>query len=173
MKLRDIRLRTAYDANALPTQKAAARAWLGSLSRDYPIALTLTIKQTFTVVTPVGSHQHRLVRDDCDRIAKRFMQKLNRQAYGKAAERYSKSLRYIFVVEGERSGKHLHLHVAIGNLPAHVKFNQVGNLVSNAIQHVAELDEQYKVELTDSGWMEYISKELGAKDTDNVLWQLA
>jgi hypothetical protein len=47
-------------------------------------------------------------------------------------------------------------------------------LVFNAKQHVAELDEQYKVDLaTNSGWMEYITKEVGRGDSDNVLWQLA
>ncbi len=173
MKLQDIREITAYDPAAAPTQKAAARAWLASLSRSYPLALTLTLKQTVTVSTPVGSHKRRLGRDDCDRIAKRFIQKLNREVFGKAAERYGKQLKYLIVVEGERSEKNLHLHLAIGDLPSHVKFNQVANLVKQAKSHVLEIDEQYKVDITDSGWMEYISKEFGAKDTDNVLWQLA
>ena len=93
--------------------------------------------------------------------------------FGKAAERYGKQLKYLIVVEGERSEKNLHLHLAIGDLPSHVKFNQVANLVKQAKSHVLEIDEQYKVDITDSGWMEYISKEFGAKDTDNVLWQLA
>ena len=38
---------------------------------------------------------------------------------------------------------------------------------------IKELDEQHKVDITDSGWMEYITKELGMNDTDNVLWDLA
>jgi len=38
---------------------------------------------------------------------------------------------------------------------------------------VEELDEQHKVDIVDSGWMEYLTKELGMKDTDNVLWDLA
>ena len=173
MKLQDIRERTCYDANALPTQKAAARAWLTSLSSAYPIALTLTLKQTVAVNTTVGSYKRRLVRDDCDRIAKRFTQKLNREVFGNAADRYGKALKYLIVVEGERSCKNLHLHIAIGALPKHVRFNQIEALVVNAKAHVEEIDEQYKIALTDSGWLEYICKELGAKDTDNVLWALA
>ena len=46
-------------------------------------------------------------------------------------------------------------------------------LVRNAKLKVAELDEQHKVDVVDSGWMEYLTKELGMKDTDNVLWDLA
>ena len=38
---------------------------------------------------------------------------------------------------------------------------------------VENIDEQHKVALADSGWMQYITKECGKHDTDNVLWQLA
>lgn len=173
MKLQDIREKIGYEPSAAQTQKAAARAWLHSLCADYPVALTLTLKQTVDVITPVGSHKRQLARDDCDRIAKRFIQKLNRQAFGHSAERHGKGLKYLVVVEGERSSKNLHLHLAIGALPKHVKFNQIAKLVEQAKANVAEIDEQYKFDITDSGWIEYISKELGAKDTDNVLWHLA
>ena len=173
MNLQDIRNRTCYDPGAAPTQKAATRAWLHSLFADYPVALTLTLKQSFDVVTAIGCHKRQLARDDCDRIAKRFIQKLNRQVFGHSAERHGKELKYLVVVEGDRSSKNLHLHLAIGAIPKHVKFNKIANLVEQAKAQVTEIDEQYKVDITDSGWMEYISKELGAKDTDNVLWQLA
>jgi hypothetical protein len=63
--------------------------------------------------------------------------------------------------------------MAIGGLPAYVKWNEVDTLVCNAKLSIKELDEQYKVDITDSGWMEYITKELGMNDTDNVLWDLA
>ncbi len=173
MNLQDIRKRTAYDPSAQQTQKSAARAWLHSLCSNYPVALTLTLKQTITVNTPVGSYKRQTVREDCDKIAKRFIQKLNREVFGMTAERHGKALKFLVVVEGERSNKNIHLHLAIGALPAHVKFNQVAILVEQAKAKVVEIDEQYKVDITDSGWMEYISKEFGAKDTDNVLWALA
>lgn len=173
MKLQDIREKTGFDQNVCPTLKDAARTWLHSLFKNYPVAVTLTLKQTITVSTSVGSHKRRLARDDCDRIAKRFTQKLNREVFGKAAERYGKQLKYLIVVEKGCSGENLHLHLAIGDLPSHIKFNQVSNLVKLAKSHILEIDEQYKVDITDSGWMEYISKEFSSKDTDNVLWQLA
>ena len=77
------------------------------------------------------------------------------------------------VIEGERTGKNLHLHIAIGNVPDYVKWSDLDKLVRNAKLRVEELDEQHKVDIVDSGWMEYLTKELGMKDTDNVLWDLA
>jgi hypothetical protein len=43
----------------------------------------------------------------------------------------------------------------------------------NAKLRVQELDEQHKVDIVDGGWMEYLTKKLGMKDTDNVLCDLA
>jgi hypothetical protein len=112
-------------------------------------------------------------KDEVRRVAKHFTQKLNQQIFGSSAKRYCKELSYLIVVEGERSHKNLHLHMAIGNLPDYVKWNEIDGYVRNAKLRVEELDEQHKVDIVDSGWMEYLTKELGMKDTDNVLWDLA
>jgi hypothetical protein len=174
MKLQEIRTRTAYNPNSLPTQKAAVRAWLGGMSKDFPLSLTLTLKQTIFETTNKGTYKRALTRADCERIAKRFTQKLNRQVFGKrGAEKFGQSLKYLPVVEGERSNKNLHLHFAIGGLPSHVKFNQFDRLVTQAKVQVECIDTQHEVNIVDSGWIDYITKELGAKDTDNVLWTLA
>jgi hypothetical protein len=93
--------------------------------------------------------------------------------FGKrAAEKHGKTLKYIVVLEGERSKKNLHLHFSIGGLPPTIRFNQFDGLVKEAKSHVEHVDEQHKTDLADSGWMEYICKELGRKDTDNVLWSI-
>ncbi len=174
MKLYEIRQRTAYNPNALPTQKAATRTWLSGMSKDFPLALTLTLKQTIVETTDRGTYKRKLTRIDCERIAKRFTQKLNREVFGKrGADKFGHTLKYLPVVEGERSNKNLHLHFAIGGLPSHVKFNQFDALVSQAKLQVENVEAEYKVSLADSGWIEYIVKEVGAKDTDNVLWTLA
>lgn len=173
MNLQEIRRRTAYDPNAQPTQKAAVRAWLGGMSKEFPLALTLTLKQTITETNNRGTYKRSLTRADCERIARRFTQKLNRQVFGKyAADKCGKSLRYLPVIEGERSHKNLHLHFAIGGLPSHVRFNQFDTLVTNAKLNVEHVDAEHKVDLTDSGWISYITKEVGTKDTDNILWTL-
>jgi hypothetical protein len=173
MKLQEIRTRTAYNPLAVPTQKAATRTWLRGMSKDFPLALTLTLKQTIVETTDRGTYKRKLTRIDCERIAKRFTQKLNREVFGKrGADKFGHSLKYLPVVEGDRSNKNLHLHFAIGGLPSHVKLNQFDSLVLNAKINVENIDIEHKVDIADSGWFEYITKEVGAKDTDNVLWTL-
>lgn len=173
MQLQDIRKRLASDFPQATSQKAAARTWLCSLAADYPLALTLTLKQQITENTPCGQRQHAITRDDAERIARRFTQKLNRAVFGKrAADKHGRSLNYIVVLEGERSKKNLHLHFSIGGLPSTIRFNQFDTLVREAKSLVEHVDEQHKVDLADSGWMEYICKEVGRKDTDNVFWSI-
>lgn len=173
MNLQDIRQRTAYSENQKPTTKAAIQVWLCPQSHAYPIALTLTLKQVISYSTPKGTVRRKISRQDCEQIAERFIQKLNQQVFGHSAKRYGKRLKYFVVVEGERSKKNLHLHMAIGDIPNHVKFNQIDQLVTKAKLLVENIEEQHKVALADSGWMQYITKECGKHDTDNVLWHLA
>lgn len=174
MKIADIRKRTAYNPNLPLTQKAATRNWLCSKAGKYPIALTLTLKQKIVEDTGAGVYMRQLTKNDCEKIARKFKQKLNREVFGKrAADKYGKSLNYIAVVEGVRTHKRLHLHFAIGGLPDYLMLNKVDALVKEAKCFVEGIDEQHKVALADSGWFSYITKELGAKDTDNVLWDLA
>jgi hypothetical protein len=173
MDLQTIRNRIAYESNARPSVKLAAQIWLGSISRSYPIALTLTLKQHIAYTSPKGSVRKRVDRNDCEKIAERFIRKLNQQVYGHAARRYGKGLKYIVVVEGERTNKNLHLHMAIGDLPIHVRLNELEKFVSQAKLHVEHIDAQHKLDTADSGWMTYITKECGRHDTDNVLWHLS
>ncbi len=173
MNLQQIRQKTAYCPTATPTQKQTTRTWLNTLYKQYPLSLNLTLKQSFVVNNNNGAYIQKLDKDEVRRIARRFTQKLNQQVFGSSAKRYGKGLKYIIVIEGERTGKNLHLHMAIGGLPSYVKWNEVDGLVRNAKLRVEELDEQHKVDIVDSGWMGYITKELGMKDTDNVLWDLA
>ncbi len=173
MKIQEIRKRTAYEHKAKPSLKAAMRTWLGAKSNEFPLALTLTLKQTIVEKTAIGTYRRQITRNDCERIAKRFTQKLNREVFGKReADKYGHKLKYLPVIEGERSGKNLHLHFAIGGLPKHIKFNQFDELVKNAKILVEHIDVEHKVDIADSGWIEYITKEVGTKDTDNVIWSL-
>jgi len=176
MNIEQIRQKIAYSPNAMPTQKEATRNWLNSIHKDYPIALTLTLKQFIEVKNDRGAYFKKIDKDDIRRIATHFQHKLNKQVFGcRGAKKYGKSLKYLIVIEGERTHKNLHIHMAIGNLPDYVKWNEIDVLVKNAKLSIAELDEQHKVDIAgDSGWIgEYLTKELGMKDTDNILWDLA
>ncbi|MBU3595120.1 hypothetical protein ICN10_01745 [Polynucleobacter sp. 86C-FISCH] len=173
MKLAQIRQKTAFNPNALPTQKVATRDWLRSIHKNYPVALTLTLKQVIEVKSNKGSYYKKIDKEECRQIAKRFTQKLNQQIFGNSAKRYGKGLKYLIVVEGERSCKNLHLHMAIGEIPSHIKWNEIKGLVDNAKTKVVGIDKESEVSIADSGWMDYLTKELGRADTDNVLWDLA
>jgi hypothetical protein len=173
MRLQEIRERTNYTYPLFASSKDVLGSWLSGQSTQYPYALTLTLKQTVQTNTALGSVNRSLKREDCVRIARRFQQKLNRQVFGKrAAESYGKALRYMVVLEGERSDKRLHLHMAIGAVPRYITPKAIAARIAAAKQLIVEIDTQYKVDIADSGWLEYIAKEATRNDTDNVLWEL-
>lgn len=173
MNIEAIRARTAYNPSQKITTKQALQGWLCGCHMDYQVAVTLTLKQSIRVQTDAGTHFKSVVREDCSNIAKRFTQKLNREVFGHAAKRHNKSLRYLIAVEGVCNSKNLHLHMAIGNIPRGIMLNKVPSMVHDAITRVHELDQQHAVDVMDSGWFDYITKELSSHSTDNVLWELA
>ena len=171
MKLSEIRKIIGYNPHAKLAVKEATRSWLCGMYRDYPIGLTLTVKQTIVEETPRGTLRRAITQADCEQITQQFIKKLNRAVFGRrAAEKYGKSLRFMPIVEGERSGKALHLHFALGGFPSYRKLNEIDSLVRQAKKNTRHLDEQHKVDLVDSGWIEYITKETSSKHSDNVLW---
>ncbi len=175
MNLQQIRQKLAYDPKAVPTVKDETRTLFSRICTQYPIALTLTFKQYLEIKNANGVFYKKLDKDDIRRIVTHLQHKLNKEVFGSSAKRYGKSLKYLVVIEGERTYKKLHVHMAIGDLPTHVKYNEVDDLVCNAKLSVEGLDTQHKVEIAgDSGWMtQYLLKELSAKDTENILWDLA
>ena len=158
----------------IATVKQATRDMLVSLYKQYPIALTLTLKQSYPVTNVYGTYIQKLDRDEVRRIARHFTHKFNQQIFGsRAAKKYKKGLNYLIVMEGERTNKNLHLHMAIGGFPCFVKWSKLDGLVTNAKKSIFEIQEQHDIDITDSGWNEYITKEVGKYDTDNVFWDLA
>lgn len=169
--MEEIRKRTACREQR-PTVRDATRAWFISMSNDYPLALTLTLKQVIKIKTPTGVIRRRLTREHSEKIAQKFIEKLNGAVFGNFAKRHGKSLKYIPVIEGERSNKNLHLHFAIGGLPETIMFNEFYIYVEKAKYYTENVDEQYKIDIADSGWLEYLSKETAKTHSDNVLWTL-
>jgi len=172
----ELRHKTALQTPLSPNIKIAVKDFAMSIADKYPVALTLTIKQTQRIKNANGVFVKKMNEQDCEWIAKRFTQKLNREVFGKrGAEKRGNALKYFAVIEGGGfTGKNLHLHMAIGNLPAHVKFEDLDTLVCNAKKYVEGIDEQHKVALaTDCGWMDYITKEVSKSNSDAVLWRLA
>ena len=154
--------------------RQVTRDWLKSVRWHFPIAVTVTLRQTYPIHTPVATRHIKLTRQDAEHAAQRFIMKLNREVFGvRAAEKYGKKLSYLPVLEGANGHKNMHLHFAIGGLPNHVNYLQMKSLIINAIQKVPLFDEQHFETLADRDWITYITKEITSMDTDAVLWHLA
>lgn len=172
MKLAQIREKVVYLEQPKNDLQMIGRIWAQSQFVG-TVALTLTLKQSICVVTNNGTYYKRLDRNDCHAIAGRFKKKLNQLIYGNAVKRHQKSLQYLISVEGGSSGMNLHLHMTIGGFPEYVKLIEIENLIIKAKNKIAEVDKEYKADICDSGWAEYIVKEIRKKNTDSILWDLA
>jgi hypothetical protein len=136
------------------------------------IAVTLTLKQTFEVKTNREIYFQHIDKDECRRIAIRFKNKLNQAIFGNAAKRFNKSLAYLISFERGSGGLNYHLHIAIGNLPNHIKFSEF-SLIVKSIQHkVPEINKQIDVQICDSGWSEYVVKESQKTKSQSIFWDL-
>ena len=171
MDLQTIRHKTAYNDSNKANLKADTRTWLRSLNNRYSIACTLTLKQTIVENTAKGTYKRQITVNDAKNTAQHFIKKLNKEVFKNSAKRHNKTLHYIVVCEGERSSKHLHLHFAIGGIGTD-RLKEMNRHINNAKQYVQNIDKEFKADIADSGWMDYITKELGNKDTDNVFWDL-
>jgi hypothetical protein len=171
-KLDEIRKRVATDEQRF-TQKDAVRNYLRAKQNDFQYAVTLTFHQHFKATTEKGVHYRQVGKQDVEATAAKFKRRLNSIALGSSAKRYGNSLNYFFVVEGERSNKHLHLHLLVGGELRKIKRNEFKQAVETAAALCENVGTEIDVQVADSGWLEYITKEVGKHDTDNVLWELA
>jgi len=172
MKLAQIREKVAYLEQPKNDLKMAGRIWAQDQFKG-TVALTLTLKQSVTVVTNCGTYIKRLDREECHKIARRFKKKLNQMVYGNAPRRHQKSLQFLISVEGGAGGLNLHLHMTIGEFPSHIKLNEIEALIIKAKNKIVEINDEYVVKICDSGWSEYVVKKIGKKNTDSILWDLA
>lgn len=113
----------------------------------------------------------------------RLVDIMNRLAFKNAYKRYGKRLDLLFAIEGDKALKDLHGHFVIAK-PAHLTYVQFGKLVRRALEMSGdfEIDNptfnpltdpadkcyRYKMEIVDSGWTYYSSKELNAKTLENL-----
>ena len=162
-----------FQTSRKTSTKDATRRWLASMANDYPLALTITLKPTYPVKTPCGTYYRKLTVADCERVARKFQQKLNRSYFGRrGADKHGHSLKYLPILEGAASNKGLHLHYGVGGLPKSARLRDFGSHVCAAMSLVPEINVQYDIKIADRGWFEYITKETGSTHTDNVLWSL-
>jgi hypothetical protein len=111
---------------------------------------------------------------------------INQIVYKNAYMRYGKNLDVAMVLEGEKSNKDLHLHLAI-QIPQDRDFKTITQSIEEAIRISGEFQidnplyrpthtegssiEKYRYKIApiyDEGWIKYITKELGPDSNDEI-----
>jgi hypothetical protein len=149
----------------------AARAFLRSQSHKYRVMLTLTLKQSWFDKDGLMKVKHYLSADDIPIIYSRFEHKLNRLVWKSKYSRYQEErLCLIKAWEDGYGTKRKHLHALVGNFPSHFKLNTLRSLILEASSQCYEIDNEYDATICDSEAVDYITKEVGKRDTDKILW---
>ena len=124
-----------------------------------------------------------LNRSELERASIRFIDILNRLVYKHSYKRYNKKLDVVMVIEGAKSAKDLHTHFALTK-PKEIIWNEFARRVKKALEMSgdfeifdptynffkdrAEEQYRYKLDIIDSDWLYYITKELEAKSVHNL-----
>ena len=150
--------------------KIACREFLPRLLKDHQIAITLTLKQSFYSMNGKQKVTFYINDVSTELVWERFMRKLNKLVWKSTFINHGRKLNQIAVLEDGSGAKHRHIHAALGNFPLNFDFRTLPRLVKKASEECFEIDRQHKEVISDSGWFEYITKEVKRRDTDNVMW---
>lgn len=170
MKLFEIRQMIQNSGLDRKDCRTETRQFLGSLAHNYQVALTLTLNQKWFDKCGLLRVPHYLSPNDIPYIYDRFKHQLNKLIWKNRYARCGDSVRMLKVWEDGRGEKRIHLHAALGNFPKEFKFNTLPLLVEKASNQCYEIDFEHKEEICDSGWIEYITKEVDKDNTDKILW---
>ena len=143
-------------------------------SKQCTHAVTLTLKQGIWIKTAKGRAYVRLTPEIASRTLRHALNRLNRCFWGNAARRKPRThkLLVIATLEGQRSGKRLHYHLQIGNLPPHLTHADLVQAWHLAWAATDYGDKQIDIQaLYGTHWLTYITKEIGSADTDCVDWE--
>ena len=164
-------INTDMTINERELRKAAVE-WMLEQADSYTHAVTLTLKQTRTVLTERGHVREQLTKYSAKAAMRHFINRLNAALYGNAAKRYGKSIAIVAVLEGESTGKLLHYHCAIRNLPERVNDKAIEGCIRAAWKQTNFGNEQVCVtRIHTTGWISYIGKEIGRDECDVLDWE--
>ena len=171
MKLHEIREIVSKFEHDKPNCRTAIRQFLTQFGNDYQVGLTLTLNQKWYTMNGLMRVDHYLTEKDLPKIYERFEHKLNKFIWKQKYYRYNaERIQFFRAWENGNGTKRIHLHAALGNFPQGFKFNTLPKLVEMASKECYEIDHQHKEEICGSGWLEYITKEVGEDNTDKILW---
>ena len=158
--------------------------WLAhDCKEQFQFGLTLMPKKVFSGYVKGKKYDRHLYKQELEAASNGFVHKLNGLVYKKAYARYNKKLAVVMTIEGERSYKDLHAHFALSK-PSAMNYMEFGKLVREAIERSGDFctsdpnfkldssrfNEQYryKLDITDDGWLYYITKELDKHNLHNL-----
>jgi len=171
MKLSEIREHLIKNQLNKPNCRDVTRQFLVGMSSQYQVALTLTLKQKWFNKNGQMRIEHYLTKEDVPKIYERFEYKLNKLVWKHKYYRHKEEgIRFLKAWEDGQGSKRIHLHAALGNFPKKFKFNTLPKLIEKAASECYEIDIEHDEQICDSGWIEYITKEVGKDNTDKILW---
>ncbi|WP_186030212.1 hypothetical protein [Burkholderia gladioli] len=145
------------------------RSWMLQIAPNFTHAVTLTMKQSRTVMTDKGQTVQRLTQIEASANFAHFMKRLNAMVYGHAAKRYGKTVHVVPVIEGIATDKGLHYHCMIGNFCEGADDSLITAAIRTAWLQTGFGNVQIDVQpMYGDGWIDYITKEVGKGDSDNV-----
>lgn len=149
--------------------KQETQDWMRKHASYFTHAVTLTMKQSREVMTTKGLTRQYLTEIEAKENLRQFIRFLNAIVYGNAAKRFCASIHVIPVMEGIATDKQLHYHCMIGNFRAGADEALIDSAIRTAWLKTDFGNIQINIQpLTPEGWIDYITKEIGIGDADNV-----
>jgi hypothetical protein len=134
----------------------SVRQWIDIDGWNHPFAVTLTLKQRIGGDGGISSAAESLTPEIASRNLRHWLNVMNKQVYGSAAQRHGKCLPVLPVLEGGR-GKRLHYHLIIDCPRDDLKEVFPAMIVSTWRKTLWGYD-QTDVKPCDAGWLNYITK---------------
>ena len=142
--------------------------------------VTLTLKQHVQVAGSNGqlnkhARKHYVAINEYEppKVARQFAWELNKYIFGTGAmRRYGKSLGYLAAVERGNASGRLHLHIAIGGVPAFVTAKDFFKAVGTAASKNPWIDRQIYCDhycTIDNRACNYVTKTLGRNNVDALV----
>lgn len=136
--------------------QSAVREWLLVDDWNCAFALTLTLKQRIGGDGGISAPATSLTREIASQNLKHFLNVLNKQVHGAAAQRHGKRLPVFSVLEGG-NGKRLHYHLVI-DCPRDDLIEVFPAMVVLAWRKTLWGYGQTDVKPCDAGWVNYMTK---------------
>lgn len=134
----------------------SVREWVQLESWSHPFAVTLTLKQRIGGDGGVSSVSQNLTPEIASQNLRHFLNTLNKQIYGSAAQRFGKRIWVVPVLEGGR-GKRLHFHLVI-DCPRIELVDVFPSIIVTEWRKTLWGYHETDVQPCDAGWLTYMTK---------------